>query len=159
MSHFLEHLSGLDAVRDAIKCAARVSTDFVFIQGPYFDADDRLRDQGLKFYWSDWHGHKCHLTTSQLKAVLDELSLKEYVIQGRVPVLSSLDPAIHPLDAPRDQQEYDVDIHPAKPLATFDPPLYREIVCLVRLRKFRHWDNVLRARKGGVLIDASVAAS
>ncbi len=63
MSHFLEHLPDLSMVKDAIKSAARVASDFLFIRGPYFDSDEYLRSFGLKFTWSDWHGHTCHLTT------------------------------------------------------------------------------------------------
>ena len=43
MSHVLEHLPNLEAVRAAIANAARVGSDFLFIQGPYFDADKYLR--------------------------------------------------------------------------------------------------------------------
>lgn len=154
MSHMLEHLPDLDAVQRAIGTAARVSSDFLFIQGPYFDADEALAAQGLKFYWSDWGGHTCHVTTSRLRGALDALGLRDYLVMARVPVVDSADPAIHPLSSPRNQHDYQPGEHPDKPFVTFSPPafpepIYREMVCVVRLRRrFRGWDDVVRARLG-----------
>ena len=152
ISHVLEHLPHLNAVRDAIACAARVASDFLFIQGPWFDADEYLERHGLKFYWSDWHGHPCHLTTEQLIEVLRELGLNDYVIKARVPVLDSLDPAIHPMGSARDQHDYDAGIHPRKPNVTFDIDIYREMVCYVRLQALPNWDLLLKARMGCTLL-------
>ena len=148
MSHFLEHLPNLDAVRAAIANGARAARDFLFIQGPYFDGDEFLRNHGLKFYWSDWHGHPCHLTTELLATMLRDLGLRHYVMLARVPVATSDDPAIHPLASPRDQGEYVRGQHPPKPSMAFDEPLYHEMVCLVRLRRFVGWQHVLEARRG-----------
>lgn len=148
MSHFLEHLPDLAAVRKAIESAARVATHFIFIQGPFFDADDDLRAAGLKFYWSDWSGHPCRLTTAQLAAALRGLGLAHYLMLARVPVKSSLDPAIHPLASPRNALDYVAGTHPPKPFVEFDPMLYREMVCLVRLRRFLGWRHVVQARNG-----------
>lgn len=148
MSHFLEHLPDLDAVHKAIECAADAASNFLFIQGPYFDADAFLSDRRLKFFWSDWHGHTCHLTTKHLQAVLADLGLREYLVMGRVLVYDSLDPSIHPIDSPRDQHEYISDTHPPKKFVVFDPPLYKEIVCLVRLRPITNWNEIVQARRG-----------
>ena len=153
MSHVLEHLPDLDAVGLAIRSAARVATDFLLIQGPYFDADEALARQGLKFYWSDWRGHPCHLTTGQLGRLLRDAGLRHHILMARVPVLDSNDPCIHPLSSPRNQHDYEAGVHPAKPDVAFEPPtfdghLYREMVCLVRLRPFEGWERAVFARKG-----------
>lgn len=154
MSHMLEHLPDLDAVRRVVAAAARVSSDFLFIQGPYFDADEALAARGLKFYWSDWRGHTCHVTTTHLRGVLDALGLRHYMVMARVPVADSTDPAIHPVSSPRNQHDYEPGEHPPKPFVEFSPPafpdrIYREMVCVVRLRRrFRGWDDVVRARAG-----------
>ena len=158
ISHFLEHLHDIDGVRKAIASAARTARDFVFIQGPYFDADERLAAQGLKFYWSDWHGHRCHVTTSHLQGVLDDLALRNYIFLARTKVSDSMDPSMHPIDSPRDQHDYVEGIHPPKPLSVFDPPLFREIVCIVRLRRFRRWKQVVKARKGCCFIGGTLSA-
>jgi len=42
LSHFLEHLPTLDHVRRALQSASRVASEFLFIQGPFFDADEYL---------------------------------------------------------------------------------------------------------------------
>ena len=161
MSHVLEHLPDLDAVARALESAARVASDFLFIQGPFFDADGLLAVDGLKFYWSDWSGHKCHLTTGDLGRTLKALALDDYVCMGRLPVKDSGDSAIHPLDSPRNQHEYDAEAHSPKPDLAFVPPryetpVYREIVCVVRLREFAGWQDVVAARKGGELIAATL---
>ena len=147
MSHFLEHLPDLATVRKAVENAARVATDFIFIQGPFFDAEDELHSAGLKFYWADWSGHPCHLTIAQLTTILAALGL-DHLALAHSPVESSLDPTIHPLATPRNSHAYNAEVHPPKPFVKFDPPLYREIVCLVRLRRFFGWRRVVRARQG-----------
>ena len=147
MSHFLEHLPGLGDVKRSLESAAGVASDFLFIQGPYFDADELLREQGLKFYWSDWTGHPCHLTTSQLKRILLDLGLEDHVMMVCEEVADSADPSIHPLDSLMDQHEYNPEVHPEKPFVRFSKPLYRSIVCCVRLRPFDDWEKVLQAPK------------
>ena len=156
MSHFLEHLPDLNAVHRAIACAADAASDFLFIQGPYFDADVLLMERGLKFFWSDWHGHTCHLSTKHLQAALVALRIEQYLIMGRVLVIDSLDPSIHPIDSPRDQHEYISGTHPPKEFVAFNPPLYREMVCFIRLRPIPNWNNIVQARRGCHLIDGTL---
>ncbi len=141
MNHVLEHMP-LHKGHQAVECAKTVATDFIYIRGPYFDADAYLRRHGLKFYWSDWHGHTCHLTTSLLQDVLRDLHLEHFLILGRTPVNDSLDDSIHPLDSPIDQHGYDPRQHPPKPSMRFNPPLHREIICLVRLRNIPYWQDL-----------------
>ena len=160
MSHVLEHLPDVEAVRHAVGCAAQVASDFLFIQGPCFDADHALAEHGLKFYWSDWHGHTCHLTTAKLRSVLDAEGLTDYLMMARLRVADSSDPTIHPLESARDQHDYQIDVHPPKPAVRFVPPLYpstvyKEMVCVVRLRDFDGWDDIVRARKGCELLDGT----
>ena len=153
MSHILEHLPDIDAVKRTLASAARVASDFLYIQGPFFDIDGTLADDGLKFYWSDWTYHTCHLTTDALCETLDALDLRDYVCMGRLEVADSTDSAIHPLDSPPDQHDYDPDLHPPKPAVEFTAPryaepIYREMVCVVRLRDFPGWTDVTAARHG-----------
>lgn len=156
MSHFLEHLPDFATVRKAVQSAAKVATHFLFIQGPFFDADDRLREHGLKFFWSDWSGHKCHLTTDQLVATLENLGLTDYVALARVPVESSLDAAIHPLASPRNQHHYAPGEHAPKPgrgvraAALSRDGLPRALAALLRLKR------IVRARRGCVFLRGSL---
>jgi len=61
VSHLLEHLPNWDMVEKATLEAIRISRDFVYIVGPYFDADDYLSSIGFKFFWSDWTWHPTHV--------------------------------------------------------------------------------------------------
>ena len=134
MSHVLERLPSLEAIRRTVESAARVARDFLYIQGPYFDADGALSTQGLKFYWSDWHGHAFHLTTWELISLLHELGCAGYVLMGRLPVAGSWDPVVHPLSSPRDQHDYDQEIHPPKPHVVLGRPVHKtRVLSRVRL--------------------------
>jgi len=143
MSHVLEHLDGLATIKQVIQCAARVATDFLFIQGPYYDLDEYLEGLGLKFYYSDWTGHKFHLKTTQLVDVLDDLGLTDYLMIGVGKRDGSASDYFHPLDSPKDQQKYDPKIHPAKPKVEFDRDVYSEMVCLVRLKPMDDWEKIV----------------
>lgn len=156
MSHFLEHLPGLEQAERAVESAARTASDFLFIQGPYFDADEYLEARGFKLYWSDWTGHPCHLTTGQLREILLRLGLEDHVMMVCDEITDSSDPAVHPLDSPPDQHDYDLGIHPDKPYVKFARPLYRSIVCYVRLRPFEGWEQVLQAPRKGMRLEHSV---
>jgi len=148
MSHFLEHLPDLGAVRRTLGSAARVATDFLFIRGPYFDADGYLASLGLKFFWSHWSGHKTHLTLYDLHLLLRDLGLVDHVLLAADRLTDSAHPAIHPLASPINQHEYDPEVHPPKPRIAFHVPVYYEMVCGVRLRPCADWPRILRARKG-----------
>jgi len=152
MNHVLEHLPDLPMVKKALKSAARVASDFLFIIGPYFDADQFLKSCGLKFFWSDWTGHKCHLTTQQLQEILTDLGLKDHVMMVRKIVKDSSDSAIHHLNSPKDQHEYNAEVHPEKPFVIFNQPIYKEIVCYVRLRPLENWEDIIRAVKGTIYL-------
>ncbi|MCK6471061.1 MAG: glycosyltransferase [Planctomycetes bacterium] len=134
MSHFLEHLPDLDSVRKSIRSAARVATDFIAIRGPYFDADEYLRGLGIKFYWSDWTGHLCHLTTMALAEIMRAEGLKDVRIECEREVADSNDPALLPLAAPADQHAYDPQFHGEKPQVQFNRKVYAEIVAVAALR-------------------------
>lgn len=146
MNHILEHLPNLEVVRRTVENAAKIASDFLFIHGPCFDADEYLASQGLKFYWSDWLGHRCHLTSTQLMNILDSLGLREYVVMGVVPIVDSEDPCIHPASSPGNQHDYTPGRHPPKPSLTFDRPVYKEVLCLVALRPLPNWRVLTQAR-------------
>lgn len=61
---------------------------------------------------------------------------------------------------PPDQHDYQIDVHPPKPAVRFARPLYpspvyKEMVCVVRLRDFDGWDDIIRARRGCELLDGT----
>ncbi|MBT6472189.1 MAG: methyltransferase domain-containing protein [Candidatus Marinimicrobia bacterium] len=153
ISHVLEHLPSISHIEKTLKEAIRISTDFIFIHGPYFDEDDYLADHGLKFYWSDWHGHTYHLRTNELDEIItNKITINQHKIMARVPVIDSSDPCIHPIESPIDQHDYNEDQHPIKKTLGFNRPIYKEFVCYMGLRNLDYWDSLVNARKGCIEI-------
>ena len=148
MSHFLEHLSDLDTIEKVIKNSAEIAKDFLYIQGPFFDADRYLKHLGLKLYWADWHGHPTHLTTIDLVEMLKKNGLNKYIFRVRNPITNSLNPAIHPIASPQDQHEYDYGMHPPKAFINFKKPVFKEMICYVPLRNMSNWNKIRQAKKG-----------
>ena len=139
MSHFLEHLPDLKSVRETIISAARVATDFIFIQGPFFDEDDYLEELGLKLFYSDWTAHTCPLTTRQLSGILESQGLHNYEMRFTTPQLTdSTDSQFHPLSSKQNQHRYDPAIHPAKQEVIFSRPIYPEFTCTVLLKNLSY---------------------
>ena len=143
LSHFLEHVADLAAVRRFILKACRVSTEFVLIKQPYFDADGYLLKRGLKTFWSDWRGHPNLMSTMSLYQILRDLRaaghLARFSIHARNRIHSSADPRIHPLQSPMDQHQYDSTRHPPKPPEiVFDVPVYYETVALISMAGADH---------------------
>lgn len=147
MSHFLEHLENFKDVRKTIESAARAAINFLFIQGPFFDADGYLESLGLKFFWSDWTAHHTHLTIKDLELILFDLGLNDHIVLVNKEVTCSDHPTIHPLESPKNQHDYDSKKHPSKPNVRFTRPLYREMVCFVKLREFGYWKTIIKAKR------------
>lgn len=133
LSHTLEHLPTLDCAKEAIKNAIRISRKFVFIRGPFFDADDYLKSLGLKFYWSDWTGHTLHLKAEQVMNILEDINAPNYEIYGRVLLKSSRDATIHPLSSLKNQHQWELEKHGVKPILTLTQAIYREFVGIIWL--------------------------
>ncbi len=133
LSHFLEHLPSLNDATMSLLSATEISTDFVFVRQPNFDADGYLFNLGYKTYWSDWHGHPNRMTALEMHRVFEYLlrrgSLESYEIYAHGRIKNSSDPAVHPLASPENQQIYDAEKHPPKPLRRlpFLQPVYTEI--------------------------------
>jgi len=132
VSHMLEHLPNWELVEKATIEAIRIARDFVYIVGPYFDADNYLETLGLKFFWSDWSWHPTHVDAKSLATVLRKHKISKFVSRGNIRIKDSDDPNLHPLDSQRNQHEYDADIHPPKRShIKFDQPIFKEMVFLI----------------------------
>lgn len=133
--HFLEHLSSLMDVSQAIRNAVCFSRKFVYIIQPNFDQDLLLFKNGFKTYYSDWSGHTCHLTSYDFYRILNilkmENDIKDYIIFYRNSIKSSSDALIHPLKSPIDQQYYDEKLHPPKKSNVKFNGVYEEIGALL----------------------------
>lgn len=135
LSHFLEHLPSYDMVVKSLETAIRISEDFVFVRQPWFDCDGDLFRNGLKLYWSDWHGHPMTLTSLQMfravRRALESGLAARATIYGYKPIVDTDDECVIPLNAPLNSSKYDPEIHGPK----IQPPLpldaYRELVLIV----------------------------
>lgn len=142
ISHVLEHLkSPLEAER-TLASACRTARKFVFVRGPWFDADAYLNALGLKFYWSDWLVHRYHIGQKELHGHLEELGIHHVHYYGRERILDSGHSTVHPLTAPADKHHYREEYGP-KPYFTFCRPVFREVMAIVHLADFPEHDQLL----------------
>lgn len=132
MLDFLEHLGGPAEARRALAGAARVSREFVYVEGPNFEAADYLAGHGLKRYYADWSGHRWHHGEAELRTMLTDLSLHGCVI-GKDRIRDAADPNLVPLDAPRDGGRYDPALHAPKTAMRFNRRLFNRLVVLIPL--------------------------
>jgi len=159
MSHFLEHINDLNLVSRLIVQACKVSSQFVLIRQPFFDADGYLMQKGLKLYWSHWHGHPNMMSSLQLYKILSDLRsrdlLGEFSIHYKGRISSSADRRVHPISAPIDQHEYDPSIYPQKNMKIdFDTPVFCETFAFISMRNKNHYDLFKRIK-----VDATIFES
>jgi len=147
MSHFLEHLPGNNDASKFISKAISISNDFVFIRQPWFDSDGQLLIDDLKYYWSDWHGHPNTMSSLAmfgiLKRHIENGAIREFRIYGRTKVISSDDPCIIPLNAPRDSLKYDQNKHGIKKKVAFNFRAYRELIAIVIINDSNKYEPLL----------------
>lgn len=132
MVHFLEHLPSFEHAAKCIYTGVRAANEFVYISQPWFASDRFLEKLGLKQYWSDWSGHTNHMDLADFYLALRCIPKKwSWRIYGRYPIVDSKHSSIHPLNSPRDQHEFDPEIHPVKPNIIFRENVFKETVCLI----------------------------
>jgi SAM-dependent methyltransferase len=134
MMQFLEHLPDLDSVRAILARSAELATDFLYVHHPSFDDEHFLLSQGLRLYYHDWSGHRCHALTTDLLALFESLGLRRYFVRPLKPVFDSGHPAVIPATADRDQHEYDAARHGPKPAVRFGKPVFQHVEFFVPLR-------------------------
>ena len=138
LSHFLEHLPDYKTVARALRTAIQISDEFVFIRQPWFDSDGELFRRGLKFYWSDWHGHPMTLTSLQMYRVIrDHLSrgnIARATIYGNTPVMNTDDECVVPLSASMDTGKYDPEAHGPKVSPPIELAAFKELIVILAKR-------------------------
>lgn len=147
MSHILEHLPDLKMVEQVVATAAKVAKDYLVITGPFFDEDRYLAKKGFKLHWSDYWDHPCHLTIPQLEDILKKLSLKDYEMHVRYPIICSTNDEVHPLESPSDTKQYSPKLYPPKKHKVFRKDVWTDFVCYVRLGEVTNWSEVTKAYK------------
>lgn len=168
LSHFLEHVPVLADVKAFLRKACTISTEFVYIQQPYFDADGYLFQHGLKLFWSDWVGHPNRMTSLELWLLLRDLQKEglpiRYSIHVYGPIVDSADPRIHSLASPIDQHQYVSGQHPDKgPQLTFEKNVFSELICLItfpwtdqaKIHSRLHYDHTIIDADGRITNNAT----
>lgn len=155
LSHFLEHLPSVKAANQFLRKAVLVANEFVFIRQPFFDADGYLAQQGLKLYWSDWHGHSNKMTTLDFYLCLNSMKseglISGFSINFNNEIISSAHNAIHPLDSAIDQHAYDPSLHPYKNSEIQLENVFKEIRVLVHVDKI-NWSRFENLKLGKPVI-------
>ena len=138
----IEHLMDLDAVKRMIEISVNAVTDFVYLTWPWFDSDDYLKDLGLIPFPSTWDIHTCHVTISDLKNILKELSF-EGIFMAWPRILDSESDCILPIDYPRNMGElhHYKSEYGTKSIVNFTQPVYHESVCFIVLRDSQKTKN------------------
>ena len=138
----VEHLMNLESVKKMIEMSVIASKDFVYLTWPWFDSDDYLKSLGLTLFPSTWDGHTTHVTISDLRNILDELSV-EGTFRAWPLIPNSSSENISPIGAIEPElggtAEYG-NLGPykpkygPKPMVNFTEPVYYESVCFISLR-------------------------
>lgn len=127
MCDFLEHLPDFATAERAVRQAASIAEEFIYIRHPSFEDEPYLRALGLKQYWHDWSGHPSHLMLSDLVAWLSDAGFGCLQLEFYGPILDSSDSSIVPASAPTNSHAYDDDLHEPKPFVKFSRTLFRQI--------------------------------
>jgi SAM-dependent methyltransferase len=145
MMDFLEHLPGLESVRDTLAAAADSATDFLFIFHPSFEGEDYLRELGLSLQWSRDEVHTAHIQVSDYCNYFDELGLRQYMIRYLKPIESSDHEAVVHVEE-TDPGYFHPDTHIPKPSVVFERPVWRAQEIFVALRPLpaAEWARITR---------------
>lgn len=159
MSHFLEHVPDMLQVKEFIRKACVISTEFVYIQQPFFDADPYLFEKGYKLFWSDWTGHPNRMTSLELWLALRDLKEEglpiTFSLYSYKAIVDSADPCVHPLGSPPDQQKYDVERHPTKGETVQLDNVYYETIGLITKPGVDHGEVVRKLRYDRQIADSN----
>ena len=162
LSHFLEHLSGREEASLMVRNACKVSKKFIYIQQPNFDSDPMLLSEGLKFFWSDWRGHKFNMNSLDLFLVLrdniQDSEFDQFSIFKKLPITNSGHNSIHSLLSPTDQFEFDEKIHPTKnkDIHSFFPVIHKETVALAGISREIDKINIPKLRLQKKILDCFI---
>jgi SAM-dependent methyltransferase len=150
MFHFLEHLKTLTDARKVLMQACTAARDFVLIRQPFFGADEQLLERGLKLAWSTWRTHANRMTTLGFYSILSELRekryLEDFVISYAIPIESTEDTQIIPLNTGSEELFYDEAKHGPKPIFPLTN-VYREVCVIVRVGATIPLEKIERASR------------
>lgn len=130
-NHVIEHLADEETGKKALDECLRVSSKYVFLGLPYFDADEYLNSLGFKLFFSDWTGHRNKV---HLKKIQEEyLKNYNYELKLNKKITDSHFPEILPLDSQKDSHHYNEKIHGYKEKISFTEDVWRDITILIKI--------------------------
>jgi capsular polysaccharide biosynthesis protein len=136
MFDFLEHLPSLEVVAQALDQASRAARDFIVIRHPSFEGEGWTEQLGVRQYWWNWQGHRCHLHVSDYCRLFADLGFPSYRIHFVGAITSSEHDSLLPITSPVNSFTYDPRLHGPKPIVEFPHPLWRSQTLFVALRAF-----------------------
>jgi hypothetical protein len=155
--HVLEHLASIHEVGHVIRALSLCCSEFLFIAGPCFDYEDYLYSCGLKALQSAMPDHTCRFRSFDLIRLLHELGLRHFAIGVSLPIPDSDNQFLVRADAPNEVWRWEALRALPRPRVTFEPVLYRDIVCVVALSKEVDPVDKLNAYSfGGQVVDRVV---
>ncbi len=129
---FLEHLPDKDWAFRIIQAMLQRARCGVWIRMPSFEQDDNtgegaLKKLGLRFTWTNWHGHPTHLLVHDVVSAVNTFKAETHrAITLRVKpgkrIYSTSDVCVVPEDAPQDTTKYHEGLG-FRPVQKFNPPL------------------------------------
>lgn len=156
LSHFLEHLPTRELAFRCLDSAIKVARSFVFVRQPYFDADRYLHSEGLKLFWSDWHGHPNKMMEAYLRWFFDRQlnmgRITRFVTFARGRIWHSDSDVVHPMSSLPDQHEWNPELHQPRPHLDLDHPVFRELGAVAAIRTRSFGANVDRFLSGCTIL-------
>ena len=128
---FLEHLPNKVWSTALIKVMLHKARKGVWLRMPSFEQDERtgeaaLRKLGLRFAWTDWHGHPSHYLIEDALQAINEYkqesgrgSISTKVRAGKR-IRATDDPSVVPIDSPTDTVKYSPQLG-HKPVVDLNP--------------------------------------
>ncbi len=144
-------LKGIDETKVLFHKLLHLSKKFVYISQVNFDSDVVLFKKGFKTNFSDWSRKTNHLTSNIFFNILFDFYKKgfieDFIIYYTVPIKSSKDPVIHPLNSPKNQPEFSNESHPSKNEHIKFKNIYRNINVLITKNGYKKIDQILESTK------------
>ena len=140
--HFLEHLPNKRLSHKLVKACLQKAKKGCWFRLPSFQQDKKtgegaLREHGLRFTWTHWHGHPSHYLVEDCQKAIKAWAKKygqkpKVVVKPAGYVKTTGNRRVVPIDAPIDTVTYAKSMG-AKPNVRFNPPIVDAWEVLVTL--------------------------
>lgn len=139
--HFLEHLPNKEWSEKLVNVSLTKSTVMSWFRLPSFEQDDItgegvLRKLGLRFTWTNWHGHSSHWLVQDCVNAIRSWEIKQerkfsLTIRPAGYIKNTADKRVVPIDTPVDVNAYEPK-HGYKPIVQFKQAIVAEWEVIVR---------------------------